>query len=98
VVNVKTTGSAFSLNWIFEAEFPAGSNTWVPIDTLNQQTAGNTQKSFDGGFYFATSPPPVPAFGPTTAMILAALLSGFGFLIISRRRNSRNVGASSTGR
>jgi hypothetical protein len=88
VVNVKTTGSAFSLNWIFEAEYPPGSNTWVPIDTLSQQVAGSTNKSFNGGFYFFSGPPPAPALGPTAALILAALLPGFGFLVLRRRRST----------
>jgi hypothetical protein len=85
VVNVKTTGSAFSVNWIFEAEYPPGSNTWVPVDTLSQQTAGSTNTSFDGGFYYVA--PPVPALGPTGVLILAALLPGLGLLVIRRRRS-----------
>jgi hypothetical protein len=89
VLNVKTTGSAYSLNWIFEAEYPPGSNTWVPVNNLAQQVAGSTNTGFNGGFYYAAPPPPpgVPAVGPTGTLLLAALLPGLGFLILRRRRS-----------
>jgi hypothetical protein len=90
VVNVKTTGSAYSLNWIFEAEYPPGSNTWVPVDTLSQLTPGSTNTSFNGGFFFANATAGVPAVGPMGALLLSALLAGCGLLVI-RRRRSRTV-------
>jgi hypothetical protein len=84
--NVLQTGAAFSVNVLFEAEYPPGSGTWVPVDTLPQPagTTNNAQADFSGGFFFELAQP-APALGPAGAIGLMLLLSAAGALALRRR-------------
>jgi hypothetical protein len=84
--NVIPTAGAFSLNVLFEAQYPPGSGTWVPVDTLPQPagTSNNVQTDFSGGFYYQLAQR-APALGLTGAVGLTLLLSAVGVAALRRR-------------